>query len=419
MESFSRICLLYLLICDKQWKLPDAIGKELGIQNEKQVEALLNDGKLLVLMDGFDEVPTQALRTQVQRQLSQVAKDYSKNRYIMTCRTQIMEAIPDGFVPVEVSDFSVNQVRDYVSNWFRENGQNEVSAKTQWQNFELAIDKNPALRELTVTPVLLGLMCLILQDEREIPAQTSLLYERGIRLLLSKWNDGKLIPDWEMGTAAYRGLDVEQKENLLIQIAARKFEHPENFVLFEQNDLLKQISQYLKLSNKSDAQAVLRAIESQHGLLIERADELWSFSHLTFQMYFTTKWLLSLPLKELSQTISDEHWQEGIVQVIKIQGRSDRLLRLIKHAIDYLIDNPQLQALIAEHQKIDYRWNVSNEQNQLLHRYNDANKFLVKLLKIKNAVSPEVRQEIEDNLLLPIAELKRRLPDQYGRIEES
>jgi hypothetical protein len=40
------------------------------------------------------------------------------------------------------------------------------------------------------------------------------------------------------------------------------------------------------------------------------------------------------------------------------------------------------------------------------------------LLKIPNALSPEVRQEIEDNLLLPITELKRRRPDQYGGIEE-
>jgi len=31
-----------------------------------------------------------------------------------------------------------------------------------------------------------------------------------------------------------------------------------------------------------------------------------------------------------------------------------------------------------------------------------------------SAVSDRTRQEIEDNLLLPIAELKRRLPDHYS-----
>jgi transcriptional regulator with XRE-family HTH domain len=61
---------------------------------------------------------------------------------------------------------------------------------------------------------------------------------------------------------------------------------------------------------------------------------------------------------------------------------------------------------------------LNGEQQQTMRKYNDANVFLVELLKIENAASQEVRQEIEDNLLLPIAELKRRLPDQYGEIEE-
>jgi DNA-binding Xre family transcriptional regulator len=61
---------------------------------------------------------------------------------------------------------------------------------------------------------------------------------------------------------------------------------------------------------------------------------------------------------------------------------------------------------------------LNDEQQQTMRKYNDANVFLVKLLKVENAVSPEVRQEIEDNLLLPIAELKRRLPNQYSGIDE-
>jgi predicted NACHT family NTPase len=81
----------------------------------------------------------------------------------------------------------------------------------------------------------------------------------------------------------YRNLGVEQKESLLIDIAARKFENPENFVLFQQDEIATQITQFLQLADRREGVAVLRAIEAQHGLLIERADELWSFSHLTFQ----------------------------------------------------------------------------------------------------------------------------------------
>jgi predicted NACHT family NTPase len=562
-------------IRDENWKLLNTIGEEIKIHDERQVKALLNDGKLLVLMDGFDEVPTQELRTQVQHQLGQVIKKYSRNRYIMTCRTQVMQRIPDGFTAVEVADFNVDQVQEFVCKWFRTNGRNEVEIEAQWKKFELTINRNIALKELTVTPVLLGLMCLVLQDEGGIPAKASSLYERGISLLLRKWNDDKAIEGWEIGTKVYQDLDVTKKEKLLIDIAARKFENPENFVLFEQSDLVEQISQYLNFSDRNDAWAVLKAIESQHGLLVERADGLWSFSHLTFQEYFTTKWLLNLHSEELSRKIANKRWQEIVQQLIKAQGHSDRLLRLIKKAIDYSIaDDKKLQNFIVwilakatsitasnnlagirlfyvamassldldldrdldhdrdrdlarnlartrdldldldharelaidrdltltldrdralklnpnldldlelgnalalalaralaragdpkfanelkhlravllrgaqanhfrkwwklngqtwreslreimvKYRNIGHDWQFTNVQEQQLQHYYNGNKFLISLLKSSSydAVSPEARKEIEDNLLLPIAELKRRLPEQYGGIEES
>jgi predicted NACHT family NTPase len=130
-------------IQDRQWELLDAIDKELGLGNWKQMKALeveieefklkqtqdkqiqdkqiqelqrrlealplqnlLNHGKLLVLMDGLDEVPTKELRRTVQTQLRQIAENYPNNRLILTCRTQIIEFIPVGFTSVEVADFS-------------------------------------------------------------------------------------------------------------------------------------------------------------------------------------------------------------------------------------------------------------------------------------------------------------------------
>ncbi len=561
-------------IRDNKWKLLDAIGAELEIQDKNQIEALLNDGKLLVLMDGFDEVATQSLRRKVQLQLGEVAKKYPNSRYVMTCRTQIMQRIPDGFAPVEVADFNNNQVQAFVRNWFRTNGQNEVEVQDKWRTFELAINKNPALKELTTTPVLLGLACFAMEDEGEIPVQVSSLYDRGIQWLLQKWNDDKAIEGWEMGTETYQKLDVGQKEKLLIEIAARKFENPKNFVLFEQADLIEQISQHLRMPSHDDARAVLIAMESQHGLLVERADGLWSFSHLTFQEHFTTKWLLRMSSEELSLKVSDERWQEVVVQLVISQGQSNRLIGLIKQAIDYSISNnakaqefldwiykksKSNQALDQTYtaRKINFvrafapSWavdellkssfdtalnmargimtdlvlapdcaekifwgidvgikigvniefkpdalfepftnpepefdfltvldNIRNRDSSVtdkleplrrklpvlfwdsiaefeswweqygaiwtvqfcqvmfeyfnvmpsfkfdsqqvgsIESYYRANNFLIALLEIENAVSPEVRQEIEDNLLLPIAELKRRLPDQYGGIEE-
>jgi predicted NACHT family NTPase/DNA-binding Xre family transcriptional regulator len=527
------------------------ISDKLDAQEKDQTTALLKQGKLLVMMDGFDEVPTEEIRKHVGNQIKELTDLHPRNRFIITCRTQIIESIPIGFSSVEVADFNPNQVEKFVRNWFWANTQNVATVDSRWNAFEESTQKNIALRELTETPVLLGLMCLVFQDEGEIPAQASYLYERGIKLLLKKWNDAKVINGWEMGTEAYRQLSIEQKENLLIQIAAKKFNSPDNFVLFKEDELIAEISDRLELSTISEGKAILKAIEAQHGLLIERADELWSFSHLTFQEHFTTKWLSRLTPEELSKKIANKRWQEVVQQLIKSQGQSDRLLRLIKRAIDYSVsadrelqeflmwvqvraesmsDRCQLcakralyltltlnlglnlalnlklsRARARDHtiegdlalsrvlsrvrefsrarslprsrerildrdlsrardlipdltdeleqlrmeltqgvnegdfsiwwnengltwreklqklmtRRIGHNCQFTNEQEHKLKSYHDVNAFLLELLKIENSASPEARQEIEDNLLLPIAELKRRLPDQYGGIEES
>ncbi len=520
-----------------EWRLLDALSEELSTDNQ-QTQTLLEQGRLLILMDGLDEVSTSDFRRNVQNQVRSLAQEpqYSGNRFILTCRTQIIDVIPQGFTSVEVADFDDEQVKKFVENWFCAGGRNEGEIAQQWQAFSDATKKNPALNELKVTPVLLSLMCLVLQDAGELPSQAALLYRKGIRLLLEKWNDRKEISGWEIGEEVYRKLDPKKKEALLTEIAARKFENPGNFVLFEQQDLAQQIANFLKLADAREGEAVLKAIEAQHGLLVERADELWSFSHLTFQEHFTLQWLTQLSPEQLAKKIANRQWQEVVKQLVQSQP-ADRLLRLIKQAIDYSISHDaklqgfltwvqkkseavnapykaaairalyfapafdlslvraldpklarardraldldlnltrdlaraldraldldlaraldldltlvnrlqqlktqlsknfsdqnwrkfqrwwrtsgqawieELRQVMIEHHNVGHEWQFTELEEQTLGFFYNANKFLVELLKQDGAVSESVRQEIEDNLLLPIAELKRRLPDLYS-----
>ncbi|MEM9216400.1 MAG: NACHT domain-containing protein [Cyanobacteria bacterium P01_F01_bin.150] len=324
--------------------------KELQSQlNSVPLHSFLQQGKLLVLMDGLDEAATNTLRHNIQDQLREASQEYPKNNFILTCRTQIMKLIPGGFTSVEVADFSPNQVRQFVLNWFTANGQTEFETNKIWKKVHSATNNQPDLRELTATPVLLSLICLVLEDERgQMPTDRGWLYKKGIKLLLSSWNDEKEIKGWEVGTEAYRQLSIERKEALLTDIAAHKFETPNNFVLFEQDELVKQVSQKLQLSNLQEGIMVLKAIETQHGLLIERADELWSFSHLTFQEYFTVQWLTNLPPQQLAEKIANAQWKYVVEQLVKSQQPADRLLRLVKQAIDQCISQePTIQTFLC------------------------------------------------------------------------
>ncbi|HEY9671998.1 MAG TPA: hypothetical protein V6D11_11170 [Waterburya sp.] len=73
----------------------------------------------------------------------------------------------------------------------------------------------------------------------------------------------------------------------------------------------------------------------------------------------------------------------------------------------------RLKAVMIEHRNIGHDWQFSDAQLQLLHHYYNANKLLVDCLNSDCYVSREVRQGIEDTLLLPMSEIEKR---QQGRV---
>jgi predicted NACHT family NTPase len=99
-----------------------------------------------------------------------------------------------------------------------------------------------------------------------------------------------------------------------------------------------------------DSWAVLKSIESQHGLLAERAKEIYSFSHLTFHEYFTAKNILNLghiALQELISHISEKRWKEVFLLVTEGLDNGDYFLRSMKEKIDLsIIEDPYLQQIL-------------------------------------------------------------------------
>ncbi len=63
---------------------------------------------------------------------------------------------------------------------------------------------------------------------------------------------------------------------------------------------------------------------------------------------------------------------------------------------------------MIKHFNNKYNWQFSEEQKVLLQDYYYLNKQLIGLLSGDCEVSPVVRQEILDTLLLPVAEIERR-----------
>jgi hypothetical protein len=67
----------------------------------------------------------------------------------------------------------------------------------------------------------------------------------------------------------------------------------------------------------------------------------------------------------------------------------------------------QLREVMISYRNIGHDWHFSYQQMKGLRQYYDANKLLVDCLNRAAHVTPEVREEIEETLLLPIALIEK------------
>jgi hypothetical protein len=68
----------------------------------------------------------------------------------------------------------------------------------------------------------------------------------------------------------------------------------------------------------------------------------------------------------------------------------------------------QIRNLMSKYCYVGNDWHWTDKQWEVLKQYYDANKLIVDCLNSGCRVSDEVREEIEETLLLPINEIKKR-----------
>jgi len=304
-----------------------------------QIHELLNQRRALVLLDGLDEVREEH-QNRVLQEIREFSEKFYDNYFIISCRIAAWEYTFDKFTEVEISDFDAEQIQIFTENWFR----NKV---VKAEDFIKRIKANNRIQQLAVNPLLLTLLCLVFEESGDLPANRSELYKEGLDVFLKKWDAKRGIQRDQI----YRKLSPQRKEDLLSQLALTTFKDGKYF--FKQREVEQYIADYIRdLPNANiepeslqlDSEAVLRSIEAQHGLLVERAKGIYSFSHLTFHEYFVAREIvlrirpLKDALQELVEHINEKRWREVFLLATEMsQPNPSMLLKLMKQKIDELL----------------------------------------------------------------------------------
>lgn len=314
--------------------------------SDQEVEQLLDSGRVLLLLDGLDEVP-QEEQAEVIKQIRKFTERYYQNNIIISCRPAAYKYRFPDFTEIEIADFTREQIAAFVQRWFVTVAKPSPEAALTTQFMEqLQLPENWQIRELAGTPILLNLTCLVFYYQGNFPVLRAKLYQQGLDILLVRWDESRGIERYDV----YGNLPLPRKLKLLYQLAAKTFKRGEYF--FEQSKIEQYIAEYLRTLPDAatepeilqrESEQVLKSSERQHGILVEQARGIYSFSHLTFQEYLTSREIVNYPekLKQLVEQISEPRWREVFLLAAEMLPSADKFLELIREKIQALVSGSQ------------------------------------------------------------------------------
>lgn len=279
----------------------------------------LETGKAIVLLDGLDEVPTQAQRVFVRDAVGIFAKRYQRSRFLVTCRILSYQP-PEMDKPdlrltemptFEIARFDETKIKGFVEAWYAELARLGTIKGEEQKGLTARLAEavqRPDLKRLAPNPLLLTVMALVHTHKGRLPDARALLYEETVDILLWRWEQIKLggednAPRLRQYLLEAGRTDVDLKRVLWeLAYRAHAMSEPSN-----NNDNLADITEHhiikalakLKIDithPKGDlnwAQRLVELMKVRAGLLLERQRGIFTFPHRTFQEYLTGAHLAS------------------------------------------------------------------------------------------------------------------------------
>lgn len=352
----------------------------------------LEDGRVILLLDGLDEVAGAESRRKVVRAVRSFAERYPACRIVVACRVRAYEGerntswqLP-GWPTATLADWTLGQMHAFVRAWYHTVA--ELRARpTEWRDDRIAglsraLRTREDLRRFGRQPLMMTVMALVHLNDGRLPEERASLYGRCIDILLGQWEiAGKEVSEY--GTLMeYIGLpdaDAQSLRPLLGKAAyeAHSAAGKDEVGRLSRAVLRTMVDDELKRRGHPNpshgADRFLEYTDLRSGLIqASDAGDAYAFPHQTFQEYLAGIELLGGidPLGRVLARRSDDRWRRPILLGVEQVALSS--LDLPYRLLSRLVEEPGRSAtqrafdlLLAQEIAEDLGWSWLEQRDPL------------------------------------------------------
>jgi hypothetical protein len=331
---------------------------------DRWAETLLNRGQVLVMLDGFDEIPT-AKRPQVSGWITGQMEDYDQSVFLLTSRPKGYEnyTAKRPNIPIYINPFNADQQASFVRRWYlcqercyRHRRHAKEVAQDRADNLIAQLQDRPKdLGDMAKNPLLLNLLVTFHRyaPTKVLPSQRLGLYQGICRLQLDSRPEARLI---QMLLPYDKNMALLQAIALRMVTAPSQIAASEEQLVVEHQALLTFLHQHPLLQKAQvDPAEWLKQVVDISELLVEREPKEYEFPHASFQGFFAAKQLVKpedeATIQEHQQLVlrnwNEALWRETVLLYTAQLDPSD-LNRVIRSACELGGEAAQLAAICLQ-----------------------------------------------------------------------
>ncbi|GAB1347084.1 hypothetical protein MASR1M29_08990 [Cloacibacterium normanense] len=298
------------------------------LEINSQINEIFEQYSIVVLIDSIDEFDIE-IRDKLVDELNVLNE--KKIRYILATRNSqnlIKESIIDNYQIASLHNFDLNQVRSYISNFFKHDLH---KSEELWQNLK----ENNVLEKIPTTPLTLSLISILFEEKGfEIPATLTDIYDNFNTLLI-----GRLSVKSNLDF-----LTVTVKEKILSLYAFSIIKKP-NRERLKKDDFISFANDYFtEQGNSVDSSQIpdlIVSLTDGTGVLFIDENGLVNFNHDHFLEYYASREIFlsekrTLYEEEIIEKFIEYNWQNvAIFYTGRTKDMENFLSKLLKRVDSY------------------------------------------------------------------------------------